>query len=167
MQEEDVNTRFTLMKKMGRIQDKYGDVFDAFSALVRRHVDRANIGYNALTRLMYGESIGYIMRETSEEENRRQVLRYILISRFIKAYEDREDEPFRDGMTKYHVVSNLISMSKDFHDDTLVTLIFSFKEMKDNNIMVDSVSDIESVISENIAVSADIEEASRGFTENT
>lgn len=170
VQEEDVNTRlFTSMNEdVKKIQDIYGDVFDTFSTLVRRHVDRSNVGYNALARLMYGESIDYIMRETSEEENRRQVLRYIMISRFIKAYEDREDEPFRDGMTKYHVVSNLISMSKDFHDDTLVTLIFTFKEMKEKNIMVDSVSDIESVISENSSLSsADIEEASREFTENT
>jgi len=64
------------------IHDKYDNIFDNFSALVRRLVDMDSNGYNMLARLMYGESAKNILKETDAEEKKRQELMFYIAIKF-------------------------------------------------------------------------------------
>lgn len=163
VREEDVNQKqYNSMKEdVEKIRDKYEDIFDEFSTIVKRHVDMDGIGYNILLRLMYGESVEYILQETDMEEAKRQELRFNLIDKFLDIYQDNGNERFREGITKHILISNLISQSKDYDYDLLRQLNYAAYNLKESSIAIDSEEDIEKTIVESAdPANADIEETS-------
>jgi len=164
VREEDLyQKQYNSMKNdVAIIRRKYGDIFDNFSAIVKRHVDMYGIGYNMLLRLMYGESIECILKETSTEETDRQELRFSVINRLLDILKDKENELFKEGITKNIVIANFISNSKTYDSDLLRQLNFAFYQLKDGDLSITFASekDIKDTIIESVDISSgDIGEA--------
>ena len=143
LREEDINNKlYNPMKEdVERIRSKYEDTFDDFSTLVKRHVDMESSGYNVLARLMYGESIEYILQETDTEETKRQELRLDVITKFLNIYNDKEDEHFSNGITKNIFITNLITQSKTYDYNTLCQLTVTSYELSKASFIINSVAD--------------------------
>jgi len=162
LREEDINNKlYNPMKEdVERIRSKYEDTFDDFTTLVKRHVDMESIGYNVLARLMYGESIEYILQETDTEETKRQELRLDVITKFLNIYNDKEDEHFSNGITKNIFITNLITQSKTYDYNTLCQLTVTSYELSKASFIINSVADNREAIAENCDLTnTDVEEA--------
>lgn len=71
-------------------------------------------GYNKIVRLMYGESVKYILRQANAEEMEIQKLKFDLITEFLRILSDYADidEYFGNGITKNVFITNLIARLK-------------------------------------------------------
>lgn len=125
------------------IHDKYDNIFDNFSALVRRLVDMDSNGYNMLARLMYGESAKNILKETDAEEKKRQELMFYIAIKFLDIFSGIDDKSFSNGINKNVFIANFLIQLKTFDYDTLCNV---FCKLKKSEHSIDYVEDLKSFI---------------------
>ncbi|NLY44034.1 MAG: AAA family ATPase [Clostridiaceae bacterium] len=143
------NILYNQMKEdVEKIRNKYEYIFNDFSAIVKRHVDMDGNGYNMLVRLMYGESVDYILQETDMEETKRQRLRFDVITNLMDVFNEEKNGYFSDGIAKNIFITNFIIQSENYDYNTLSKLNAASHNQGKLSFVVSAIDSIKSTILE-------------------